>query len=299
MFRVRAIAAVCTTAIWLSVVAVSGMGPASAAPVRPASAAIAPSPTCGYVRPAKPGGGRYTCTFTDDFNGSALNPARWMAQTTAANGYATGRECYVDNPRNLSVSGGRLHLTSRVEASPFTCHSPYGDWTTNQTAGSVVSWGKFSQTYGRFEFRAKFPKTSIAGVDSALWMYPQNPSYGAWPRSGEIDIAERFGSTFGDNVYPSLHYIGKDASLFTGYNCVVRNSTTQFHSYAVEWTPTTMYFYYDSRLCFQHSWSPAAPLVAPQPFDKAFGLVMTQTGGVNAPVGTTTTMDIDWVRAWK
>jgi beta-glucanase (GH16 family) len=290
MFRVRAVAGVCTIAICLGLVTVSGVGPASAA---------APKPTCGFVRPVKPDGGRYTCTFTDDFNGTRLDSTKWAPETTAANGFATNRECYVDNPKNISVSGGRLHLTSRIESSPFTCHSPYGDFTTNHTAASVVSWGKFAQTYGRFEFRAKFPKTSLAGIDSALWLYPQNPTYGAWPRSGEIDVAEWFGSTFGNNVYPTLHYIGNDASLYTGYNCAVPTATTQFHSYAVAWTTTTMYFYRDSQLCFQHSWSPAAPLVAPQPFDQAFDLVMTQTGGVNAPVGATTTTDVDWVRAWK
>lgn len=304
MVRARAIAAVTLMGICVSLTAALGVAAEAATP--PAASTGATlfgrpnlAPTCGGARPAKADGTRYVCTFTDDFNGTAVDTTKWMPQTTVQTGYATDRECYVDGRNNISVSGGRLHLTSRVEAAPFTCLSPYGDFTTSQTAGSVVSSGKFAQTYGRFEFRAKFPRTAIAGVDSALWMYPQDPSYGAWPRSGEIDVAERFGSTYGDNVYPSLHYVGRDTNLVTGFNCVVRNGSTMFHNYAVEWTPTTMSFYYDSRLCFQHSWSPASPLRAPQPFDQPFGLVMTQTGGVNAPVGTRTTMDVDWVRAWK
>jgi beta-glucanase (GH16 family) len=251
------------------------------------------------VQPVKPDGGSYTCSFTDDFDGSTLDSSKWTVGTTAQTGFSQGRECYMDNPNNVSVSGGSLHLTSRPEASPFTCKSPYGDFTTSQTAASVLSWGKFAQTYGRFEFRAKFPDTNVPGVDSALWMYPQNPAYGAWPKSGEIDVAERFGNTYGDHVYSSVHYAGENTALSTGYTPTVANASSAYHSYAVAWTPTTMYFYYDDALVYQHSWTPVAPLLGSQPFDKAFDLVMTQTGGLNAPLGTTTTMDIDWVRAWK
>ena len=50
----------------------------------------APAPTCGGVRPAKPGGGRYTCTFTDDFIGTKLDTTKWTAVNTSDNGFTTG-----------------------------------------------------------------------------------------------------------------------------------------------------------------------------------------------------------------
>ena len=254
--------------------------------------------TCGVEPPTRPAGGSYTCTFADDFNTSALDKSKWMVATTAPSGFTTGaHDCYLDSPRNVSVSGGDLHLTSRVEATPFVCHSPLGNFMTSNSAGSVLSMGKFAQTYGRFEFRAKFP--SAAGIDSALWMYPQNPAYGAWPSSGEIDVAEWFGNTHTNHVFPSVHYAGENKAFSTGYNCVVSTPDSAFHTYAVDWTSTVMSFYYDNKLCYQHSWTPSAPLVAPQPFDQAFDLVMTQTGGTSTVVGTSVTMDVDWVRAWK
>ncbi len=179
------------------------------------------------------------------------------------------------------------------------CQNPLGDFTTSQTAGTVMSWGRFAQTYGRFEFRAKFPPTTGEKFASALWMLPEDSPYGSWPNSGEIDVAERFGDRWFDRVFPSVHYAGENFSLSSGYNCVVPTSATEFHTYAVNWTETTMYFYYDDQLCFQHSWTPDAPLVAPQPFDQAFNFVMTQGGASDAPVGATFTTDVDWVRAWK
>jgi beta-glucanase (GH16 family) len=311
MSRSRATAALCTTGILLGAVAAFGAGAAAATPIQSTTAtALAashhrPAPTCGGHRPAKPGGGLYTCTFTDEFTKSTLDTSKWTVGTTADAGFTTGsivfgaRDCYLNNGHNVSVSGGQLHLTSRALAQPLVCHSPLGDFRTNRTAGSVLSHGKFAQTYGRFEFRARFPSTTMAGVDSALWMYPQNPAYGAWPRSGEIDVAEWFGSRYADHVLPSVHYSGENKTLSTGRDCVVPTADSKFHTYAVAWTKTTMYFYYDNQLCFQHAWTPAARLVAPQPFDKAFSLVMTQTGGQNAPIGTSTTMDVAWVRAWK
>ncbi len=312
MFRARAMVALCSTWVMVATLAACGAGskptpvpiPSTTTETGVIPGSPSPVPDCGGVLPAKPGGGRYTCTFTDDFNGTKLDTTKWTAVNTSDHGFTTGQragspDCYLDRPENVSVSDGRLRLTSRVEWTPFVCRSQFGDFTTSDSAGNITSRAKFAQTYGRFEFRAKFPSNATPDFDSALWMYPQNPAYGKWPHSGEIDVAEWFGSGFGTNpVFPSVHYAGEDRTKSTGRNCVVPGAGTGFHTYAVDWTPTMMSFYYDDKLCFQHAWTPAAPLVRPQPFDRAFDLVMTQTGGYKRPVGTTVTMEVDWVRAW-
>ena len=298
MPRSLATAVLCATGFLLGSLAAFGTGD-------PAAASYHRSvPTCGGEQPAKPGGGRYTCTFTDDFNKSTLDLSKWTVGTTARTGFATARisgapDCYVNSTKNVWVKGGQLHLRTRAEAERFVCHSPYGKFTTNKTAGSVMGWGKFAQAYGRFEFRAKFPKTKIKHIDSALWMNPQTPAYGRWPKSGEIDVAEWFGSAHTDHVLPSVHYQGDNPNVRTARNCVVPRADSRFHRYAVNWTKTTMYFWYDGKLCLKHAWKPGWPLHSPQPFDRPFYLVMTQTGGQDPPVGTTTTMDVDWVRVWK
>jgi beta-glucanase (GH16 family) len=257
---------------------------------------------CGGVRPPKPGGGRYTCTFTDNFNGSTLDPAKWTVVTSADSSLTTrGGGCYRSDPQNVSVGGGALRLTSAVASTPFFCRNGLLGIVTTHSAASVVSTGKFAQTYGRFEFRAMFPKTNADVIDSALWMYPQHQAYGRWPASGEIDVAERFGSTRGYKTYPALHYAGARGQVTNlGRNCPVAQSDTRFHTYAVEWTKTSIKFYYDDRWCFTGAWAPAAPLIHPQPFDKPFYLVMTQTDRPRGtPAGTHDTMTIDWVRAWR
>jgi beta-glucanase (GH16 family) len=266
----------------------------------------APRPTCGGDQPRTADGRVYdTCTFTDNFDGDALDESKWMAVDTADYGFTTGwavgsPDCYTTDPSNVSVRDGRLLLSSRVEKKPFTCHTPYGDFKTNETAGSVVSYGRFAQTYGWFEFRAKFPSNATTDFESGLWMYPQDPAYGKWPNSGEIDVANWFGDGYGTNpVFPAVHYAGENPAKSIGWTCVVPGAGTDFHTYAVDWTPTMISVYYDGKKCYEHAWTPNAPLTGSQPFDQAFDLVMTQTNGYLRPPGTTVTLEVDWVRAWK
>jgi len=305
MLRIRAAAVTAALAVGLSGVTAAPTATAARGNggSTPTTGTTSTKP-CGGERPVKPTGGRYTCTFEDNFDGSSLDMKKWMYQETWFSGMTSGNnDCFVKDPDNVSVSGGQVHITARVEPEPFVCKSPFGDFTTSTTAGTIATRGNFAQAYGRFEFRAKFPNATVAGLQSALWLYPAKHTYGGWPDSGEIDVAEWFSGDAG-KVYPSVHYRGEDPKLSTGYNCPVPTAGTEFHRYAVEWTPTVMRFLYDGALCFQHSWTPAAPLVAPQPFDQPFYLVLTQVfgGAWNAVTSETpkvATTDVDWVRVWN
>jgi beta-glucanase (GH16 family) len=263
---------------------------------------VVPTDACGE-RPDKADGSLWACTFHDDFDGTALDPDKWLVQETWYSGMTTAHgDCYVNNAETVAVSDGSLRLTARRGLEPFLCKSPYGDFTTTSTAATVASWGRFNQTYGRFEFRAKLPDMAgIPGTGSGLWMYPQTHTYGVWPRSGEIDVAEWF-SGRPDPVHASVHYEGEDPAQ-SSRACAMTEVGTRFHTYAVEWTPTLMRFFYDDELCFEHTWTPTG-LTGSQPFDHPFYLVMTEAWGAlwNSPTEATpmtSTMTIDWVRAWE
>ncbi len=259
-----------------------------------------PAP-CGATVP-KPGGGTWQCTFADGFGGKELDRDKWFVQTTAFSGYTTGAaDCYVDSPRNVFVRDGALHLIAHREPEPFTCASPGGSFTSQYTAATVLTWQRFTQAYGRFEFRARFPATILPGLHSALWLYPEAHTYGPWPNSGEIDVAEYY-TILPTHVFPSLHY-GGSTLLDTGLTCPVLDPGS-FHTYTLEWTPKSMSFIYDGTKCFQRAWAPAKPLVAPQPFDLPFYVVMTQAVGAewNSPNLLTpfpSGSQVDWVRVWK
>ena len=260
-----------------------------------------PRDACGVLRP-KADGGFWDCTFVDHFEGTELDPTRWLASETRLSGVTNGSEgCYVKSDKTVKVSGGKLYLTARRRA-PFTCQSPLGDFTTTRSAAGVTTRGRFSQAYGRFAFRARMPKTQVPGAHSTMWLYPKTHTYGLWPLSGEVDVAEWYSALPGQ-VFPSLHYADGGNNIATGQDGLIADMS-RYHTYVVEWTPTTMRFYYDGVFTFEHSWTALGPLVGSQPFDQAFNVVMTQAWGGkwNAPTVDTpkaVTMAVAWVKVWK
>jgi beta-glucanase (GH16 family) len=261
--------------------------------------------TCGGTHLAKPGGGYWACTWDDEFNLTYLDLHKWSAQTTAASGIATGEACLVASARNIYVNSGTLKLVARKETKPFVCQSPTGNFTTQYTAGSVFSFGKFSQMYGRFEIRAAFPTTTVRGLQQALWMWPNNPTkYGAWPASGEIDIAEH-SSLYARNVVPYIHYYsGTDMNVTNNY-CTISN-VGAFHKYALVWSPTTMTITIDGVTCVRDVYAPNyATTGSSKPFDQPFFMALTAGLGVgtNAFIPGKTPLPgvtkVDYVRAWQ
>jgi beta-glucanase (GH16 family) len=246
------------------------------------STAGASGTSCGAKEIPRSTGGYWRCTFADDFNGTSLNTAKWVAQRTVAN--------------------GALRLTARQESAPFTCRSTRGDFSTPYTSGMVSTLGKFAQTYGRFQVRAKVSATHLPGLQSALWLWPVNPHrYGEWPASGEIDIAEMY-SAWPNRAVPYIHYDGDDRDPnATNTNCAVAHLAA-WHIYAAEWTPSSIKVTYDGRTCLIDRWNPEAPLTRPQPFDQPFIVALTQGLGKDFDPETTplpATTQVDYVRVWK
>ncbi|WP_418060977.1 family 16 glycosylhydrolase [Pimelobacter simplex] len=263
-------------------------------------AASAPADACG-PRPQRADGTYYSCSFHDDFDGTALDRTRWMAQDTARTGVFTGQGgCYRDNARTIAVAGGTLRLTATIHPQMFLCRSPFAPVTTRSEVATVTTSARFTQTYGRFSARLRF--SDATGGHAAFWLSPEDHAYGKWPLSGEIDVAEWFGNDQ-THVYPSVHYVGEGRQESTGRDCAVPTATTGFHTYTVEWSPTEMRFFYDGQFCWSHRWVPTN-VRAPAPFDKPFNLVLAQIWGsgwaarrLSSP--TTSTLTVDWVRAWR
>ncbi|WP_188111212.1 glycoside hydrolase family 16 protein [Nocardioides antri] len=281
--------------------AISVLGPAAEA--APVASSVSTEPDACGPRLVKEDGTAWECTFVDNFDGTELDTTKWMVAETAFSGITNGSTgCFVNKPYTVRLVTGRLRLTARRLRKPVLCESPLGDFRSDLASASVTTRGRFSQAYGRFEFRARMPVARVGGSHSTLWLYPKKHVYGAWPLSGEVDVAEWFSALPGQ-VYPSLHYVDGRHDVHSGHDGFVED-VSRFHTYALEWTPTEMRFYYDGELTFEHAWNPLAPLLGSQPFDQPFNLVMTQAwGGLwNAPTEATpkqNLMAIDWVRVWQ
>jgi beta-glucanase (GH16 family) len=289
---------------WLIGVLHVGAAAAATAPPDSSGSSGSSGPSCGGTVIDQSTRAPWHCTFDDEFTGTSLNAANWVVQQTADSGYTSGGECYTGSPNNVWVAGGYLHLSARREAAPFTCPDPFGNYTTQYTGGMVTTDGRFSQTYGLFEVRAKLPAATVPGLQEAFWLWPVNPmQYGIfWPASGEIDFAEMY-SLYPDLDVPFIHYNADNDANVTTDTCAIANPT-QFHTYGLEWTPTSMSILLDGKTCLTDTWNPALPLIQPEPFNMPFFLNLTQALGlVPNAYGPTTPLPeatvVDWVRIWS
>lgn len=260
-------------------------------------AASVAAPDCGATTYRKDDGTPWRCTLGEDFDGTALNPLIWRAMTSDKFSYGARPDCFVNSPNNISVANGMLTLTSRKESRSFVCDQNGRKVTTSLTAGMVSTYDKWTQAYGRFEFRARLPWTDKDGIQTSMWLWPEGASGASWPASGEIDVAEWY-SRYDDRVIPYLHQgnflIPKDQ--VTNNYCLV-NRVQDWHTYLLEWTPAYLRISYDGEQCLLKKGGGA-------PFNKSYMISMFQGYGLdkNKPTSLTPTLSraqFAWVRVWS
>ena len=90
-------------------------------------------------------------------------------------------------------------------------------------------------------------------------MLPLKDTYGTWPLSGEIDIAESRGNNYtyplgGDNIITSTLHWGPDSlddafwRTTAGRKAALSTFPSEFHTYGIEWSEKYLFTYLDSRL---------------------------------------------------
>ncbi|WGX95570.1 glycoside hydrolase family 16 protein [Nocardioides sp. L-11A] len=266
----------------------------------PAAAKPRPSDACGTVpdRPGWAGGGSYQCSFVDQFDGDALDRGSWHVM----DGTTSGAACMVDTPETVAVSGGSLRLTARPADRADQCPLRKDGTRASYVTGSVNTFWRWSQQYGRFEARMKSQAVSYAGPQEAFWLWPDTrySSDATWPASGEIDIVENY-AAYPDLAIPFLHYTWNDNGgarhgLNTAWDCLAPRG--QWHTYTLDWTADRLTISVDGRTCLTNT--AGAPS-----FRKRFIMSFSQLlsgSGVNTFLGGTrapTTLEVDYVKVWK
>ncbi len=198
---------------------------------------LATLPLAAFAEP--PAGSTWKMTFSDEFNGTALDASKWGT----GYGWGSGGESDGNNQNaelqsyrksQVKVSGGSLNLTGIKQANTLFGQN-YG-----YASGMITSFGKFAQTGGYWEARIKFPKGN--GLWGAFWLLPSNP-LGKWPP--EVDIVEFIGNEYdNDNlndwqiVHTNRHYAGCTPSCQNGtiYDSKI-DLTKDYHIYGADWDP--------------------------------------------------------------
>lgn len=189
--------------------------------------------------------------WNDEFDGSSVDTSRW----TVRDGTYVGYDWAIITDDAVSVQDGMLRI--RMEEMPDPVIKGDGReryWTT----GYLDSIGHHEAQYGRWEIRAKVP--TLEGETRGVW-----PAF--WLRNadeGEIDIMEAWGGPEIRHRRPSLH----NTSRFTVHESTNHtgdskgweyehqlwpgehpyDTPTEFHEWAVEYTPTYLKAYLDDEL---------------------------------------------------
>ncbi len=249
----------------------------------------------------------WTLIWSDEFNGpdnSAVDAGKWV-HDVGGNGWGNQElEYYTDGTQNAVVIGGNLVITATTAgAASHTCSYP-SNGACKYTSARLLTKGKFSQKYGRFEARIQIPEGQ--GIWPAFWMMGANIDTVSWPRCGEIDVMENIGSEPAID-HGSMHMpaAGSTAdSELTGMYALPGGAKLgdAFHTYAVEWSASAVKFYVDDNL--YETQTPQSATNRTWEFDQPFFILLNVAVGgqwPGAPDSSTSfpqTMRIDYVRVY-
>jgi len=242
-----------------------------------------PTTTADTSTPAPIAGQGYGVVFSDDFNlfdATAWNDHQWYESGPPAGA--------------ISVANGVLHLQS----------TRANGWNE----ANVATDRKKTWKYGYFEARIKW--TGVQGAWPGFWLFSEAQRDGqtsASLQTSEIDIME------GDGNYPNgyntaLHSNSSNMFGVPDQTCPsnnfhadlgLGNLTTDWHTYGLLWTPTSITWYLDGR--------PIAGPCPPWPnsTDQPMFMILTMAPGGAAsgktpPSGASMIeTQVDWVRVWQ
>jgi beta-glucanase (GH16 family) len=245
---------------------------------------------------------RARLVWSDEFNGSRLDTAKW-AYDTARNkeGWHNGELQYysADRSKNLRLEKGRLTIEAwheRLDPRQFP------DWGGQQyTSAKIYSKGA-GWTYGFYEIRAKLP--CARGTWPAIWMLP--PDMKQWPEDGEIDIMEHVGSN-PNEIVASLHTGLFNHAIKTQRSAQKRLATScsAFHRYQLDWRPDMITIGFDDRAYMRVKNDQPGGKGA-WPFNVPFRMILNLAiGGDWAgakgidDAAMPQRMEVDYVRVWQ
>ncbi|TFF38559.1 glycoside hydrolase family 16 protein [Mucilaginibacter psychrotolerans] len=215
-----------------------------------ATAAILALPAFSQTKKAAPTAkGTGQVIFFDDFSGNKLDRSKW---TPIVTGFHTNGElqAYVDSTNVISFARGAAaegaHNGALVLSPKYSAgFKTFDGQTFDFISGRITTIDKFDFTYGTAEARIKL--VAADGLWPAWWML----GYPNWPTGGETDIMEFIGEA--DWVSAAVHgpgYSGETPFVNRMY-LHKNNDATQWHTYAVDWTPESLVFKYDGVTMFR------------------------------------------------
>lgn len=233
----------------------------------------------------------WTLAWHDEFEGDKIDPASWTYDL-GAGGWGNGEaQYYTSRPENARLENGMLVIEARQEK--------YQD--SYYTSARLKTQGLQEFQYGRIEASLKVP--AGVGLWPAFWMLGNDFNGSNWPDCGEIDIMEYIGKE-PDLIMGTAHGPGYSGALgISKWNRQAYNIADDFHTYAIEWGPDQIDWFYDG--VQYHTVSRDDVGDRKWVFDHPFFIILNQAvgGQLPGPVGLDTVFPtqflVDYVRVYQ
>ena len=241
-------------------------------------------------------GSDWKLVWSDEFDGSNLNLENWTRQVLPEPFNGEWQQ-YFDREENSYVENGYLVLKA--------IHTGVSHGKNQYTSGRLHTGGKQEWMYGRIAARIQLPFGK--GIWPAFWMLGANiTEIGGdvpWPKCGEIDILEMYGSRDDAVVEANLHYDDDGHKMSGAKPCRLEKGifADQFHVFEIEWSDQKIIWYVDGKA---YSEVDVSSETMSEFHDKFYILLNIAVGGewAGEPDDSTTfpaQMYVDWVRVYQ
>jgi beta-glucanase (GH16 family) len=179
---------------------------------------------------------------------------------------------------NLTQAGGDGSCTAPdqgITECSITSNSTSGKIIPPVRSARITTKGKKNIKYGKVEVVAKMPQGDW--LWPAIWMMPEQDTYGPWPASGEIDIMESrgndvsypaggrdtyssamhwgmFTSQYSFRIYLTLFSLLGPTTMTDMYHISTKSRSIRrsdfskgFHTFGLEWTENYLTTYMDGQ----------------------------------------------------
>jgi hypothetical protein len=229
----------------------------------------------------------YKLTFNEEFNDlsvSAVGPGtRWIAHTPYFGDFGDARFTDPKEGFPFTLEKGSLRIEARkTEAG----------WQSGLLSSVDPQGNGFSQKYGYFEMRARFPKG--LGVWPAFWLMGTQGIKDKSITNPEIDVVEYYG-VMPNALMMTLHLWGPaDKHSAQGESYVVPGMTDDYHTYGVLVEESHMVWYFDG----VELWRQKTPEEAKVPLYLMVNLAMGGGWPIDKAVSPSY-MYVDYVKAYS
>jgi Glycosyl hydrolases family 16 len=206
----------------------------------------------------------YHLTFDDEFTTVSISdvdtvPARWYTHTV---------QCCLYDTSNPSTPTQMNGITDPVGQNPFSIvpgggldirlQKTNGTWHSGVIATVNRQGQGFSQKYGYFEMKAKFP--AVPGTWPSFWLL-NSAALSQNANPGEIDVVESY-MQFLSSINITLHDWTPPATAPGYKNVQTADLSVGYHTFGMLWTAASMSFYCDGIMVY----SLPTPPIMNQPY---------------------------------